>query len=93
MVKAKLLVIVTPAIGVAISGVYRSWRPVPDGPLRNSYAGCLSDHAVRPPAVLINSNTLLILGNWCGATVLVQPAAGSRGSFAGLIAAPAKALQ
>ena len=43
----------------SISGVNRSSIPVPDGPLNDSYTGCLSDHAVRSPARLATSNIVL----------------------------------
>ncbi len=34
--------------------------PLPEGPFGRSYAGCLSDHAVCPPAARITSNTVLV---------------------------------
>src|SRR5689334_3098171 len=44
---------------LSISGVNRSSIPVPDGPLNDSYTGCLSDHAVRSPALLATSKIVL----------------------------------
>ena len=43
----------------SISGVNRSSIPLPDGPLNDSYTGCLSDHAVRSPAALATSKIVL----------------------------------
>ena len=49
-----------------ISGANRSWIPVPDGPLRMSYATCLSDQAVRRPAWRATSKTVFTRRYWFG---------------------------
>src|SRR5207245_11538544 len=67
-----------------ISGVKRSSTPFPEGPFKNSYAGCLSDQAVRPPAWLMTLKMLLTRTESCGYTG-VQPLAGLNGSDWGLI--------
>src|SRR6478752_971727 len=57
--------------------------PLPDGPLRISYAGCLSDHAVRSPALCATLKTVFTLRYECGYTRV--HVTGSIGSASGLI--------
>ena len=42
------------------------WTFEPDGPFVNSYARCLSDQAVRPPASRMTSKIVLVRRNSCG---------------------------
>ncbi len=50
----------------SISGAKKSSMPLPDGPLNDSYTGCLSDHAVRRPASWATSNIVLTFRYECG---------------------------
>src|SRR5579871_5962718 len=60
-----------------ISGPQKSSTPLPLGPLVHSYEGCLSVHAVVPPAALTASNMVFTRRYSCGRMVL-QPLLGSR---------------
>src|SRR5215472_15934076 len=55
-----------PSATLLISGVKKSWTPLPDGPFSTSYAGCLSDHAVRSPCCLATSKTVFTFRYWLG---------------------------
>src|SRR6202451_998904 len=52
-----------------ISGPQKSSTPWPLGPLVHSYDGCLSVHAVRPPAAFTTSKIVLTRRYSCGSTV------------------------
>src|SRR5580704_16200656 len=50
----------------SISGVNKSLIPLPDGPLNDSYTGCLSDHAVSIPASFATLKIVLTCRYECG---------------------------
>src|SRR5215470_9693063 len=63
-----------PSATLLISGVKKSWTPVPDGPASTSYAGCLSDQAVRRPCCLATSKIVFTWRYWLGRIGLQVPA-------------------
>src|SRR6266566_1073801 len=79
------LTVASNPLTLVISGVYRSSTPFPDGPFTQSYAGCLSAHAVCPPEALTTSKIVLVRIALCGQSGTHAPWSRWRGSLLGSI--------